>query len=183
MPQVSVSRTALITVFSLLLVMVTMPTLYLVNKSCQLPLVSLGSNSIFLSIHGIHKLQMIENDRKNCFLQVFKLTPLMERLVIIWALNIVSKIILKYTKNCIFAHNLAFYRYLIRSSQWLYFVYLCCSIMPWTTSAFFTGIEVISTFKSNQSREPISETTSENSSLKLFPFRTTLGIQISIRTL
>lgn len=44
----------------------------------------------------------------------------------------------------------------------------------------FTGNEVISAFKSNQSREPVSETTSGNSSLKFFAFRTTLGTQISI---
>lgn len=47
----------------------------------------------------------------------------------------------------------------------------------------FTRDEVISAFKSNDSREPVSETlvaTSESSSSRFFFCRTTLGTQISI---
>ena len=55
--------------------------------------------------------------------------------------------------------NVAFYKYLFRSIQWSYFVYLYCRNIPWTVSILFTTENmVLSAFKSNQIRETIQKT-------------------------
>jgi len=55
--------------------------------------------------------------------------------------------------------KLAFYKYLFRSIQWSYFVYLCCRNIPWTVSIpFITENTVLSAFQSNQIKETIQKT-------------------------
>lgn len=81
-----------------------------------------------------------------------------------------------------FTQNLAFYNILLGVPMVAFRIFLLLyHAMDYQCLLYlFAGNEVISVFKYKQSRKPILETTSGNSSLKFFPSRTTLVTQISI---